>query len=72
MKTFAASSLLLAGASAFPFVANLEGVDSSLLHAERERFRRQQPGVGPGSAAQCPFNANHVPAAPVTAQYPVG
>ncbi|EGP84401.1 unnamed protein product [Zymoseptoria tritici ST99CH_3D1] len=70
MKTVIASSLLLAGASAFPFVATADGVDSSLLHAERQRLRRQQPGQGNGGAATCPFNANHKPAAPVTAQFP--
>ena len=64
MKSFVASSLLLAGASAYPFVANAPGVDSSMLG------RRQQPGEGAGSEKLCPFNPNHVPAAPVTAQYP--
>ncbi|KAF2083470.1 putative aromatic peroxygenase [Saccharata proteae CBS 121410] len=46
----------------------MAGVDNSLLHASR--LRRQQTGNGPGSAAQCPFNPNHVDAAPVTADYP--
>ena len=45
--------------SAFPWVANLDGVDGSLL-------RRQDAG----SAANCPFNPNHKPAAPVTDAYP--
>ncbi|KAL9089856.1 MAG: hypothetical protein Q9159_002326 [Coniocarpon cinnabarinum] len=56
-------SLVANGASAFPWVASQPGVDSSLL-------RRQQPGGGAGSAANCPFNANHQPAAPVTDEYP--
>lgn len=70
MKGAIVSSLLISGAVAFPFVVDVEGVDSSLIQAERRRIRRQQPGQGPGSAATCPFNPNHVPAAPVTSQYP--
>ncbi|WPH04693.1 Cloroperoxidase [Acrodontium crateriforme] len=69
MKTAAITSLLVSGACAFPWVVDTAGVDSSLLNARRLRSR-QQAGTGPGSAAECPFNANHVPAAPVTAQYP--
>lgn len=69
MKSVAITSLLLSGAYAFPFVMNAEGVDSSLIQAERQRVRRQQPGTGAGSAANCPFNANHEPAKPVTSQY---
>ncbi|KAF7193916.1 Aromatic peroxygenase [Pseudocercospora fuligena] len=69
MKTFVVASLL-AGASAFPFVMDMPGVDSRMIQAERRRVRRQQEGSGPGSAAQCPFNANHKPANPVTSQYP--
>lgn len=69
MKAFAVSSLLLSGAYAFPFVMNADGVDSSLLQAERQRVRRQQTPTGAGSAANCPFNPNHKPANPVTAQY---
>jgi len=70
MKNFIVSSLFLSGAYGFPFVAEIPGIDTSLLNAERRRLRRQQPGSGPGSAAECPFNANHVPAAPITSQYP--
>ena len=69
MKSIIAASLI-GSAYAFPFVMDVAGVDSSAIHAERRRVRRQQPGSGPGSAATCPFNANHVPAAPVTSQYP--
>ena len=61
--------LLVSGAAAFPFVMNEAGVDSSLLRAAR-LGRRQQTGEGAGGPATCPFNANHVPAAPVTAKYP--
>lgn len=66
MKNLFVSSLLLSGASAFPFVLDAPGVDSSMLR----NHRRQQPGEGAGGEAACPFNPNHVPAAPVTAQFP--
>ncbi|KAK5136579.1 hypothetical protein LTR08_002593 [Meristemomyces frigidus] len=61
--------LLASGAAAFPFVANQAGVDSSLLQAARLN-KRQQTGEGAGGPSTCPFNANHVAAAPVTSQYP--
>ena len=61
-KTFILS-LAAQGASAFPWVVNQPGVDSSLL-------KRQQPPTGAGSAANCPFNANHEPAAPISSDYP--
>jgi hypothetical protein len=70
MKCFLVSSLLLSGAYAFPFVMDVNGVDSNMIQAERRRIRRQQPGVGNGGAATCPFNPNHQPAVPVSAQYP--
>lgn len=65
MKNTLAFTTLVASASAFPFVANMPGVDSSLFKAKRQ----QTNPTGPGSAATCPFNANHVPAAPYTAPY---
>jgi len=68
MKTVLALTSLVASASAFPFVAEMPGVDSSLLKARHTK--RQQTGSGPGSAATCPFNANHVPAAPFNPKYP--
>lgn len=55
--------LLASGTAAFPFVAKLPGVDTRLL-------ARQQSGEGAGSEANCPFNADHVDAAPATAEYP--
>lgn len=60
MKSFAYLSLV-STAAAFPWVAQQPGVDSSLF----KNVRRQQPAVG-----ACPFNANHVPAAPVTDEFP--
>jgi hypothetical protein len=60
-----AMALVAEAVTAYPFVADLPGVDSSLFR------KRQQPGgFQKGGAATCPFNPNHVPAAPVTAQYP--
>lgn len=48
---------------AFPFVANMHGVDSSLL-------RRQQSNANqPGGINTCPYNANHVPAVGIVAPY---
>lgn len=50
----------------FPFVANVPGVDTKLF-----RPRQQPGGTGQaGGAATCPFNANHVPAPGITAQFP--
>lgn len=51
--------LFASGAAAFPWVAETQGVDASLLrHSTQKR------------AATCPFNSDHVPAAPITSQYP--
>lgn len=67
---YAIASLFITGAVAFPWVADTAGVDSSLYKQRRANWRRQQTGEGAGGPATCPFNANHVPAAPVTSQYP--
>lgn len=64
MKNFVAYSLLASGAHAFPYVAKQQGVDTSLFR------KRQQPGGGLADPALCPFNPNHVDAAPVTAEFP--
>jgi hypothetical protein len=55
--------------AAYPFVADMAGVDSSLLRQAHAK-RQQSGGSNPGGPATCPYNPNHVPAAPVTAQYP--
>ncbi|RDW80106.1 putative aromatic peroxygenase [Coleophoma cylindrospora] len=53
--------------TAYPFVAEMPDVDSSLFR----NARRQQPGgTNPGGAATCPNNPNHVPAPGITAAYP--
>lgn len=66
---YALISALAGGATAFPWVVDAPGVDSSLL-GRRSLHRRQQAGEGAGSAAECPFNANHVPAAAFNSKYP--
>lgn len=62
-KTVIALLVAAESVSAFPWVAIQEGVDTSL-------FKRQQPGQGAQDPSTCPVNPNHVPAAPITAQYP--
>ena len=59
---------LITSASAFPWVVDVEGVDSSMLSARHQR--RQQTGTGAGGPATCPFNADHKPAAAYDAKYP--
>ncbi|KAF8864570.1 hypothetical protein BDZ45DRAFT_15276 [Acephala macrosclerotiorum] len=56
--------------TAFHFVANMPGVDSSLLRLDR---RQQSGGSNPGGPATCPGvdgNQPHVPAPGITAQFP--
>lgn len=67
MKVTLSALLFAEAALAFPWVSEVPGVDSSMLPAHR---RRQQTPTGPGSAAQCPFNANHQPAVAFNAKYP--
>lgn len=57
---------------AYPFVAEMDGVDASMLEGYRNaKNRRQTPGGGQnGGAASCPFNKNHVAAPGITAKYP--
>jgi hypothetical protein len=62
-----AIALVAEAVTAYPFVANMPGVDSSLFR----KAKRQQPGGGQkGGAATCPFNPDHPCAAPITSQYP--
>ena len=46
---------------AFPFVAEMSGVDSSLLRKAGSKEKRQ---------SNCPFNSNHPGAAPYNSEYP--
>jgi hypothetical protein len=56
--------------SAYPFVASMPGVDSSMLYNVRHA-KRQTPGGGQGGgAATCPFNAKHVNAPGISSKYP--
>jgi hypothetical protein len=64
-----AFALLVSGAYSFPWVADQPGVHSP-WSKHRRLHARQQPGVGPGGAASCPFNPDHVPAASITDEYP--
>ncbi|KAG9890324.1 hypothetical protein KCU94_g15163, partial [Aureobasidium melanogenum] len=68
MKNIAITSLFVASASAFPWVANQPGVDSSLLG--RKVRRQQAGGFQNGGAATCPFNSDHKGAAPYDSKYP--
>ncbi|CAD0022981.1 unnamed protein product [Aureobasidium pullulans] len=70
MKNIAIASLLVASASAFPWVVDQPGVDSSLLGEGRKARRQQAGGNQKGGAASCPFNANHQGAAPYNDKYP--
>lgn len=56
-----AIALTAEAVTAFPFVANMPVVDSSLLRAEK----RQQLPLG-----SCPFNPGHVPAPGISTAYP--
>lgn len=67
----AALALLVSGAYSFPWVADMPGVQSPWSNAYKAGVaKRQQSGSGPGSAAQCPNNPNHKPAAPYNSKYP--
>ena len=48
-------------ANAFPFVADMPGVDSSMLNKRSKSIKRQ---------SACPFNSVHPGAAPYTSEYP--
>jgi unspecific peroxygenase len=52
-------------ASAFGFIANTPGVDSSLLHPAKRNADPEH-----AKRATCPFNANHPGAAPYDSKYP--
>ena|SRR6266702_2899349 len=46
-------------ATAFPFVADMPGVDSSLFRAHCNKPLQQLGGNQAGGAATCPFNSQH-------------
>jgi hypothetical protein len=68
MKTIIQTLLFAEAVLAFPWVARAPGVDSSMLRSSHRR--RQQVPEGAGAEADCPYNPDHVPAAPVTAEFP--
>jgi len=55
--------LLAKHATAFPWVSNVQGVDSSLFR--RNYLDRRTPG----DAASCPYNPNHQYAVPINDRY---
>ena len=59
---------LVTSASAFPWVVDVPGVDSSMLGSRHHR--RQQVGEGAGGPASCPYNADHKPAAAYDSRWP--
>lgn len=59
--SFIAGTLMVGAVTAFPFVATMPGVDSSLLNINKQ----QQP-----DSTSCPFNANHVNAPGISDAYP--
>ncbi|KAH9881250.1 hypothetical protein J1614_001746 [Plenodomus biglobosus] len=61
MHTLPSLLLFASSATAFPWVAGTPGVDSSLFKEARAVTQKRQDN--------CPFNANHKPAAPYTAPY---
>ncbi|KAL8838635.1 MAG: hypothetical protein Q9170_002081 [Blastenia crenularia] len=62
MRFLVLTAASAASVSAFPFVANLPGVDSSALgNARRSSIEKR---------ASCPFNPNHPGAAPYNSKYP--
>jgi len=63
MRNAIAFASVISAATAFPWVATQAGVDTSLLRSGHAK--RQQ-----ASNLACPFNANHVPAAPFNPDYP--
>jgi len=59
--------------TAFPFVADLPGVDSSLFRNTRREanYKRQQSGGSyPGGPETCPYNPDHKPAVGISTKYP--
>ncbi|TEY35481.1 hypothetical protein BOTCAL_0589g00030 [Botryotinia calthae] len=59
--SFIAGTLMVGAVTAFPFVATMPGVDSSLLNGNKQ----QQP-----ESTSCPFNANHINAPGISDAYP--
>lgn len=62
--SLAAITLAAEAVVAFPFVANMPGVDSRLIK------RQTSGGANPGGPLTCPFNPDHVPAVGISDAYP--
>ena len=57
--------IALPTAFSFPWMGEMIGSDGSLPNAEAELEKRQGTTM-----AGCPYNPNHVPAAPATSEFP--
>ena len=57
--------IALPNAFSFPWMGDILNSDGSLPNAEDELEKRQGTTM-----AGCPYNPNHVPAAPITAKFP--
>ena len=63
MHSLALLSYLIATVTAFPFVSEIPGLDTTLLEdVPKEGLDKRQ--------ATCPFNSNHQGAAPYNSQFP--
>jgi len=61
--------------TAFPFVMDMPGVDSSLIRNVRKANhakRQQSGGANPGGPLTCPYNPDHVPAVGISDAFPYG
>lgn len=54
--------------AAWPWIANVPGVDLSAINAHPENLPRQRRQTGPD--ATCPFNPDHAGAAPFDVRFP--
>jgi hypothetical protein len=75
MKMYVSTSCILALAhvapmvSAFPWMANIPGIDLSIIHEHEENFakpKQRRQGLDP----TCPFNPEHPGAAPFDPAFP--
>ncbi|KAK7193860.1 Cloroperoxidase [Paraphaeosphaeria sporulosa] len=70
MTCYFLSSIYLASAvSAWPWIANVPGVDLSAIHNHPENFAKQHRQTG-SLDPTCPFNADHPGAAPFDVRFP--
>ena len=63
MLFFLLAAFLSATGTAFPFVSQMPGVDSSVLRNSKRSFNHRRQ-------SSCPFNSNHKGAAPYNSKFP--